>query len=1394
MKKELTIISSILICISSYAKTETTLCINEIMQSDIDSYMTEHDFPDSWIELYNPTDQDIDLYHYYISKTVKVSEGYQLPTHTTISAKGYLLIYCDKMNTGLHTNFKLESADPGAIYVFNSSKTLVCSLTHDKMLAPNVAYGRTADGEDSWGWELLQTPGAANSGGTSNLLLPAPIFSKAGHVMSGAETITITMPAGKIPEDTKIYVTTDGSEPNLLSTSGTSFSYKISESTVLRAKLISSSAISQPSTTHSYIFHPRSTKLPIISLATDDSYLYSDENGILSEAITDGQVNYKYDWRRPVNAEYLGIKGEAEGFNQIGEVAIGGSVSRGLKQKTFKLYANKRFGTKKLKGQFWSEKPNVTKVKSFALRNGGNSSSSIRFNDAMMQRMFGTHVKNLDYQAYSPAIVYINGKYNGIVGLRERSNEDYVESNYDGLENIEMGTQLSYMTWKTGVEERSATSFKDVYSLYNKSATTYDQMAAVIDVDNFMKTMITEMYAANSDWPHNNISMWRDLENNGKWRWILKDLDFWVLAENSEFDMFKYIFGTAKNGDQEYELANRSSTLQAVKLYRKMMSYPQFKEAFIDACATYLGDFLKPTLNSAIVDEMYAEIQKEIEPTFAVFDYDTSILEDWFRYFKSCQVSRSGNFYHHMADYFSLGDVIPMNVQPYGANITINDNGLSTDCFDGAYFSDRTLRLNSGDSSLGWKMTTYHKDANNTMVKNSKVNTFKQQEVSLKLKDYSNCDSVVFTTYTANETEFSQKLNQLGIKPEKQTDLSSNADISLSEPQYAYANLTGISKLPTSKEENLHAYIDFYDNNGKFFHKKVLVTLQGNASTIKNNISLAFCEDDWIGEVTTNLTFGKWVTQDEFHLKAFYEDGLRGTAEVAYNVYAVTTQRKNCYPQAFPLSLYVNGKFYGVMAWQLKKHRDVMGLDKKTATNVWLDGTLNDKQIFQGNINWTKFEVRNPKDLYNTDGTEYDGDNPQELMDTKSATYDSSKGKMVRTVQAKQYITSMSKYCKELKALEDKGTKAAAMQTAIKARFDVTELINYMIFSLITNNYDGFSKNWQWFTYDGVKWTVAPYDCNRTFGYNEEGTTLWPATQSSKKYDYKMENIDSDGPMYWIKNYFWDDLKSRYAQLRKSGTISPSSIMNLVSSWHDRIGEDNYKEEWKKWPESPCVCNFADNTERFRTWVNLRIALEDVYLGYQAATSSYTFSISSSKWITLCLPFSYKLPKNVSAYTITGVQKDGVTLELKAVSDPLANTPYILYGPAGQYTVEGEISDNVSTLNNGLLCGTLIDTYAPADTYVLQDRNKIVGFYHVSTDETMPVNAYHAYLTTKAESRLGHFRFPDETSGLNSIYSESETTTEMFNYLGQPVDSNEASGIYIQRMPDGSCRKIFIRK
>ena len=441
-----------------------------------------------------------------------------------------------------------------------------------------------------------------------------------------------------------------------------------------------------------------------------------------------------------------------------------------------------------------------------------------------------------------------------------------------------------------------------------------------------------------------------------------------------------------------------------------------------------------------------------------------------------------------------------------------------------------------------------------------------------------------------NPTQFEQLVEELRLD-ENVVDLSETVDIKLDEPRLAYANLTGITTLPSSKHNTKKAWLEVYDGAGHRFHKRITIHGQGGYSIRypKNNASITFCEDEWVGDITTSIRFGDWVAQDGFHLKAFYTDFCRGIGEIGYKVFAcivddrrpywerggyMNNSRARCFPDAFPCILYLNGKFHGIYAWQLRKNRKNMNMEKHETTHIHLDGNLNNTNLFHDHIYWKQFEVRNPQDLYTAKGYIYDGNYPEELMDEKSSEYflesDSEEKREAkqRTAKVKEAIQQLSGYHSDLQRLQNSGAGADEIKARFEQYFDVESLIDYAVFFYYTANGDGSLKNWQWFTYDGVKWMVTPYDLDQCFGLGLYG-------QIRPSY-FPLEMLTS-GPFYWLNAYYQDEIAQRWQQLRRNGVMTGSSLVPIADDWYSRIGERFYQLERKCWPQSPCYCEVICN-------------------------------------------------------------------------------------------------------------------------------------------------------------------------------------------------------------------------
>ena len=676
------------------------LIINEIMQSNIDCVMDDiNEFPDSWVELYNAGSTAVNLDQYKLGITDNPDEAWQLPSRA-IGSHQYFLLYCDKEDTGLHAPYRIDSGKSDGIWLFQNGKVADSVLKLKKQPAPNIAYGRKDDGGEKWGYQATPTPGKANCGKLCSELLGTPVFSSPGKVLKVGKAVrlTISLPEGA-PEGTVIRYTTDGSEPTASSPEFSS-TLMLRENTVIRAKLFCDGYLSPRSVTQSYIFFPtnRELTLPVISIATDDRYLNDPKIGIYVDGTyQNGKKNFEFDWRRPINFEYFEVDGDKSALNQLCETRIQGGATRTNPLKSLAIYANKRFDAnqKRFSYEFFpDQKPGLTEFKSLVLRNSGNDFDYLYNRDAIMQRAMAENA-DLDWQAWRPAIIYINGKYRGMLNIRERSNEDNIYTNYDGLEDIDLfenWNELKEGTWD------NLNAFKDFYAEHNH---TLEEYAKWMDWEEFLNLMIMNLYFDNEDFPCNNIVMWRPRTEEGKWRWIAKDTDFGLglYGASASYNTIAWVNQDGYDNDHN----GWGNEWSGTRLFRRMMEDPDLRREFTDRCAIYTGDFLNEKGVRAIWDPMYEMIKTE-------YPFHRELYNKWWPNYaeelgnaRNWLKQRDKCFLNYVKDYYKLDSTIPMTInagqENVNAAITFNGVKLTKGVFDGKYYKGRKVTLNSTPAS-----------------------------------------------------------------------------------------------------------------------------------------------------------------------------------------------------------------------------------------------------------------------------------------------------------------------------------------------------------------------------------------------------------------------------------------------------------------------------------------------------------------------------------------------------------------------------------------------------------------------------------------------------------------------------------------------------------------------
>jgi hypothetical protein len=164
-----------------------------VIVTDEDLYINEvYAAGDDWIEIYNKATSAKDISGYKVYDDA--SNKYTLPAGTSVPANGFVVIYCDDLNTGLHTNFKLTSVGE-TVLIENVAGEVVDMVTYPE-LSNGQSYGRYPDGSTTFLVSGSSTQGASNGTGNapaiSTVTRTPLVVLMANSVTIKAEFLSIT--------------------------------------------------------------------------------------------------------------------------------------------------------------------------------------------------------------------------------------------------------------------------------------------------------------------------------------------------------------------------------------------------------------------------------------------------------------------------------------------------------------------------------------------------------------------------------------------------------------------------------------------------------------------------------------------------------------------------------------------------------------------------------------------------------------------------------------------------------------------------------------------------------------------------------------------------------------------------------------------------------------------------------------------------------------------------------------------------------------------------------------------------------------------------------------------------------------------------------------------------
>ncbi len=527
--------------------------INEFVAGNVNGLTDENGEPQDWIEIYNPTSAAVNLSGWSLSDDESYPDQWIFPART-LPPGGYLVIFCSgkdrrPLNGNLHTTFKLSSPLGEYLALYdNQSPRQVVSVLAPAYPEQRNDFSHGIDPQGVWRYYATPTPYAANGTSTLAGVTGEPEFSVRRGFFNSPFALHLT---SATPGATIRY-TTDGSTPSPSTGQLYTGPINVNTTVAVRAVAFAAGSLSSLVRTHSFVFpgavRRQSTTPPGFpavwgtganQIAADyevdpnvtnhPSYNATFESDLL--AIPSLSIVMKQEdlfgvtginsnpggsgiaWERAASLEMIYPDGR-DGFQQDCGMRIQGGYGRSvsIKKHSFRPIFKSDYGEPKLRFPLFDGSP-VTEFDTFVLRAGMNNSYVLSTGEASRatftedEWMRQTQRAMGQVSGYGNFVhLYLNGLYWGLYNATERPSAPFTAAHFGGEK--EEWDALNSSEPVDGVKT-SWTTLQNLCSLngavrYVVSESEWNQVAGLLDVDNFIDYMLLNFYGGNQDWDDHN--------------------------------------------------------------------------------------------------------------------------------------------------------------------------------------------------------------------------------------------------------------------------------------------------------------------------------------------------------------------------------------------------------------------------------------------------------------------------------------------------------------------------------------------------------------------------------------------------------------------------------------------------------------------------------------------------------------------------------------------------------------------------------------------------------------------------------------------------------------------------------------------------------------------------
>ena len=549
------------------------LVINEAMVSN-DSYLKQSYLGCcDWLEIKNVSGESVELSEYWLSDDDDLLRLWRFPQMELQSGQ-CVIVLCDESQLPadkgwLKAHFNLNSQRE-RVYLSHEEKGL-CDFLFLRDIPYGCSYGRAA-GENGGFFFASPSPGEDNGqgyrrvSGTPVALSRDGVFDKGGVSveLSGKGSIYYSFGNALPDESSMLY----------------QGPFTVEETGIVRAICVEEGAMPSRALTLSYIIG-EGHSLPVLSLVTDDS-----------ESFRIMYDNKRKDMKVPGSISLYESNGS---FTMPCGIEMHGEASLSMPKKNMSVKFSGAYGQEKLSYDAFGG--GVSEFTDFVLRSGQDFTSSIVKNE-LLENLLLQYSDSVPSQRSKHCVLYINGQYSGLYALMEKLNEFHYSSHYGVSEDSV--TVIKAMAQPDSDFYREVIEFPRYHDLRGKEA--YDKFCEIVDIDSLIDWLIIEGYSANTDISTGNVRYCRSTEGDGKWRFMLYDMDSTM---NSTAVIFRNVL--------------HPNSTQCSSFIQPLMKNPEFAHRFLTRAGEVLAGPLSDENVIGELDRLAELIDGEVERDYARF-------------------------------------------------------------------------------------------------------------------------------------------------------------------------------------------------------------------------------------------------------------------------------------------------------------------------------------------------------------------------------------------------------------------------------------------------------------------------------------------------------------------------------------------------------------------------------------------------------------------------------------------------------------------------------------------------------------------------------------------------------------------------------------------------------